>query len=57
MAEPSDLAFRTATELASLLARRDISAGELLDLAISRIEALDPKVPEPKEPLDGIVIH
>jgi amidase len=44
MAEASDPAFRTATELAALLARRDISACELLDVAISRIEALDPKI-------------
>jgi len=44
MAEASDPAFRSATDLLSLLARREISALELLDLAISRIEALDPKI-------------
>ncbi|HKM68747.1 MAG TPA: hypothetical protein VJX94_01465 [Stellaceae bacterium] len=38
------MAFRTATELAEALAQRKISARELLDSAISRIEALDPKI-------------
>ena len=42
--EPGGLAYRTAGELAQALADRKISARELLDAAISRIEALDPKI-------------
>ncbi len=39
-----DLAYRTAGELVKALADRRISARELLDAAISRIETLDPKI-------------
>jgi amidase len=42
--EPGGLAYRTAGELAKALADRKISARELLDAAIARIEALDPKI-------------
>src|SRR5216683_1156067 len=42
--DPAGLAFRTAGELTTALANRKISARELLDAAISRIEALDPKI-------------
>src|SRR6267142_2468306 len=42
--DPTGLAYRTAGELATALADREISARELLDAAISRIEALDPKI-------------
>jgi amidase len=42
--EDNGLAYRTAGELAKALANRKISARELLDSAISRIEALDPKI-------------
>jgi amidase len=38
------LAYRTAGELAKALAERKISARELLDASIARIEALDPKI-------------
>jgi len=38
------LAYRTAGELAKGLADRKISARELLDAAISRVEAVDPKI-------------
>jgi len=38
------LAYRSATELVGMLAKRQISARELLDAAISRVEALDPKI-------------
>jgi hypothetical protein len=41
---PEGLAFRTAGDLVTALANRKISARELLDAAISRIEALDPKI-------------
>jgi hypothetical protein len=37
-------AYRTAGELVKALADRKISARELLDAAITRIEALDPKI-------------
>jgi amidase len=37
-------AYRDATDLLEALAARQISARELLDAAIARIEALDPKV-------------
>ncbi|HTV87900.1 MAG TPA: amidase [Stellaceae bacterium] len=37
-------AYRTAAELVAMLAARDISARELCDEAIARIEALDPKI-------------
>ena len=36
--------YRTATDLVEALAARQISARELLDIAIARIEALDPKI-------------
>jgi amidase len=39
-----DLAYRSAADLSDMLAKRQISARELLDAAISRIEALDPKI-------------
>ena len=42
--DPEGLAFRTAGDLVTALANRKISARELLDAAISRIEALDPKI-------------
>src|SRR3984893_4098439 len=42
--EPTGLAYRTAGDLATALADRKISARELLDAVISRIEALDPKI-------------
>ena len=42
--DPAGLAYRTAGELAAALADREISARELLDAAIARIEALDPKI-------------
>ena len=42
--DPGGLAYRTAGELAKALADRKISARELLDAAIARIEALDPKI-------------
>jgi amidase len=42
--DPAGLAYRTAGELATALADREISARELLDAVISRIEALDPKI-------------
>jgi amidase len=41
---PGGLPYRTAGDLATALANRKISARELLDAAISRIEALDPKI-------------
>src|SRR4051812_38618281 len=37
-------AYRTATDLIQALKSREISARELLDAAINRIEALDPKI-------------
>src|SRR5277367_3844742 len=37
-------ACRSATDLVEALAARQISARELLDAAIARIEALDPKI-------------
>src|SRR5258707_1149188 len=42
--DPTGLAYRTAGDLATALADRKISARELLDAVISRIEALDPKI-------------
>jgi amidase len=42
--DPGGLAYRTAGELTKALADRKISARELLDSSISRIEALDPKI-------------
>jgi amidase len=42
--DPTGLEYRTAGELATALADREISARELLDAAIARIEALDPKI-------------
>ena len=42
--DPKALPYRTATELVKALADRNISARELVDAAISRIEAVDPKI-------------
>ena len=42
--DPGGLAYRTAGDLVKALADKKISARELLDAAISRIEALDPKI-------------
>src|SRR5216683_1773769 len=42
--DPAGPAYRTTRELVKALADRQISARELLDAAISRIEALDPKI-------------
>src|SRR5205085_11703972 len=41
---PGGLAYRSATDLLGMLAKRQVSARELLDAAISRIEALDSKI-------------
>src|SRR4051794_37170766 len=41
---PSGLAYRTAGDLATALAAKKISSRELVDTAIARIEALDPKI-------------
>ena len=38
------MAYRPASELARALANREVSARELVDAAIARIEALDPKI-------------
>jgi hypothetical protein len=38
------LAYRTAGDLVKALADRQVSSRELVDSAISRIEALDPKI-------------
>jgi amidase len=43
-AETSAIPYRTATDLLQALAARQVSARELLDAAIARIEALDPKI-------------
>src|ERR1700720_3197403 len=42
--EDTAATYRTATDLIQALATRQISARELLDAAIARIEALDPKI-------------
>ena len=42
--DPAGLAYRTGSELRTDLANRKISARELLDAAISRVEALDPTI-------------
>jgi amidase len=42
--DPTGLAYSTAGDLAKALADREISARELLDAVISRIEAIDPKI-------------
>ena len=42
--DPAGLAYRTGSELRTDLADRKISARELLDAAISRVEALDPTI-------------
>jgi amidase len=39
-----ELAYRTASDLVKALADRQVSSRELVDSAISRIEALDPKI-------------
>jgi amidase len=38
------LAYRSATDLVQALSARQISAHELMDAAIARIEAIDPKI-------------
>jgi Asp-tRNA(Asn)/Glu-tRNA(Gln) amidotransferase A subunit family amidase len=40
----NELAYRTAGELADELAQKRVSATELVDAAIDRIEALDGKI-------------
>src|SRR5438270_9303365 len=42
--DPGGPAYRTATELVKALADRKVSSRELIDAAITRIEALDPKI-------------
>jgi amidase len=42
--DPGGLAYRSAGELVKMLADRKISSIELVDAAIARIEALDPKI-------------
>jgi amidase len=42
--DPSGLAYRGAADLADMLTKRQVSARELLDAVISRIEALDAKI-------------
>jgi amidase len=42
--DPGGLAYRGAGDLVKALADQKISSRELLDAAISRIEALDPKI-------------
>ena len=42
--DPDGQAYRTAGELAQALAQRQISSRELVDGAIARIEAVDPKI-------------
>jgi amidase len=42
--DPGGLAYRTAGELLKALADRKLSARELLEATIARIEALDPKI-------------
>jgi hypothetical protein len=39
-----ELAYRTADDLVKAIASRQVSSRELVDSAISRIEALDPKI-------------
>ena len=39
-----ELAYRTASDLVKALADRQVSSRELVDSAISRIQALDPKI-------------
>jgi amidase len=39
-----ELAYRTAGDLVKAIAGRQLSSRELVDSAISRIEALDPKI-------------
>jgi amidase len=43
-AEKDGLEYRTASELLRMLADKRVSAVELVDFAIARIEALDPKI-------------
>jgi len=43
-AEPVDLVYRGAGELVQVLADRKVSSRELVEAAIARIEALDPKI-------------
>ena len=40
----SSLAYRTATDLAALIKRKQLSARELLDLYLARIERLNPRL-------------
>ena len=42
--DPAGLAYRTAGELRQMLAEKEVSARELVDAAIARIEALDPTI-------------
>jgi len=42
--DPGGLSYRSASEMVEALASRQISARELLEASISRIEALDPKI-------------
>ena len=42
--DPGGLAYRSAGDLVKMLADRKISSRELVDAAIARIEALDPKI-------------
>src|SRR5438045_5447348 len=42
--DPGGPAYRTPTELVKALADRKVSSRELIDAAITRIEALDPKI-------------
>ncbi len=42
--DPAGLGYRSAGELVAALAGRQVSARELVDSAITRIEALDPKI-------------
>jgi amidase len=42
--DPAGLSYRSAGELIAALAGRQVSARELVDSAIARIEALDPKI-------------
>ena len=44
VSEPPEWAYRGAGELVQALADRKVSARELVDAAIARIEALDPKI-------------
>src|SRR3954447_14881074 len=47
---PGDFAYRRADELMKMLAERQVSSRELVDAAIARIEALDPRI-------NAVVVH